>query len=116
MLTALELSTRAFLPVHFLGMFQVVLTADRGQGLEVLAAFVLRPGGLFLDIDVSPSQTLSLILPAEGTVLPLMTLWILKFLTWIQYASKKQSICYGLNTLRSIPLYECKLLQNGSWS
>lgn len=49
-------------------MFQVVLTADRGQGLEVLAAFVLRPDGLFLDMDVSPSPIVSLFLPVEGTI------------------------------------------------
>lgn len=32
---------------------QVVCTPEQGQGLEILAAFMLRGGALFLDVDVS---------------------------------------------------------------
>lgn len=32
---------------------QVVCTAEQGQGLEILGAFVLRAGALYLDVDVS---------------------------------------------------------------
>lgn len=39
-------------PLVPFGRWQLVLSADRGQGLEVLAAFALRSGALFLDIDV----------------------------------------------------------------
>ena len=31
---------------------QIVCTAQQGQGLEILGAFVLRDGALFLDVDV----------------------------------------------------------------
>lgn len=32
---------------------QVVCTAEQGKGLEILGAFVLRAGALYLDVDVS---------------------------------------------------------------
>lgn len=44
-------------------VLQVVCTAQQGQGLEILAAFVMRNGALFLDVDVRtflPSWFLSL--------------------------------------------------------
>lgn len=33
-------------------VLQVVCTAEQGQGLEILGAFVLRSSALFLDVDV----------------------------------------------------------------
>ncbi|CAN0424978.1 unnamed protein product, partial [Laminaria digitata] len=43
---------------------QIVCTAQQGQGLEILGAFVLRDGALFLDVDVhnrggAPTQQLA---------------------------------------------------------